>query len=294
MFLAFVLLVATSAVAMAQNAQTEKQIEVFGQRINYVEAGSGPVVILVHGLGGDWTNWAATIPALSTKYRVLAPDQIGFGKSAKPQINYRVGTLVDFLDEFCVKTGVTRATVVGNSLGGWTAAAFTLAHPEKVDRLVLVDAAGYGPARIGSPAPKREDLLRLNPSTIEDMKQLLGGILFSKQMLTDAFVRQAYSGRMAKNDGYTINMFIESILRGEDILDGKLGSIKTPTLVIWGREDFLTPLAWGKAFSEDIAGAELFVIDKCGHVPQTEAPQAFNKKLLEFLSGTKAATASTR
>ena len=209
-------------------------------------------------------------------------------------MNYRVGTLVDFLDEFCVKTGVTRASIVGNSLGGWTAAAVALAHPEKVDRLILVDAAGYTPARTGGPALKRETMLMLNPSTLEGTKLLMSTIFYNKAMITDQFIRQVHTGRLAKNDGYTVNMFIESILRNEDMLDGRLGAIKVPTLVVWGTEDALTPLVLGKAFAQDIVGAELFTIEKCGHVPQVESPVIFNKKLLEFLAGTKAATASGR
>ena len=82
---------------------------------------------------------------------MFVPDQIGFGESDKPPINYRVGTLVDFLDGFYKKVGITKATVVGNSLGGWAAMAFTLAHPDKVERMVLVDSAGYSFEKLGTP-----------------------------------------------------------------------------------------------------------------------------------------------
>jgi pimeloyl-ACP methyl ester carboxylesterase len=275
-------------------AVAEKQAEVFGQRINYLEAGSGPAVILLHGLGGDSTNWATTVPALAQKFKVYVPDQIGFGKSAKPMMNYRVSTLVDFLNEFFVKAGITRASLVGNSLGGWTAAAFALAHPDKVERLVLVDAAGYSTSRTGTPGLSREQMLQLNPSTLAGMKTLLSAVFYNKQMLTDPFIAQAFASRMTNNDGYTVNMFIDSILRGEDILDGKLGAIKALTLLVWGREDALTPLAMGKAFSEDIRGSELFVIDKCGHVPQVESPLVFNQKVSSFLSAAQGAAASSK
>ena len=114
----------------------DKTVNVFGMKIHYLEAGSGPVVILLHGLGGDGSNWAANIVPFSKKYRVIVPDQIGFGRSDKPMINYRVGTLVDFLDGLMKELNVSRASLVGNSLGGWTAAAFALAHPDKVDRLI--------------------------------------------------------------------------------------------------------------------------------------------------------------
>src|SRR5215472_8005523 len=99
----------------------DRQVQVFGQKIHYIEAGSGSTVILLHGLGGDATNWQFTIPALASHHHIFVPDQIGFGQSDKPMIDYRVSTLVDFLAEFCAKVGIEKATVVGNSLGGSTA-----------------------------------------------------------------------------------------------------------------------------------------------------------------------------
>ncbi|HEY7184517.1 MAG TPA: alpha/beta fold hydrolase [Blastocatellia bacterium] len=287
-----VLLTFIFAGAYAQAPATEpKQVEIFGQKIYYLEAGaaSNPAVILLHGLGGDMSQWAATVPALAGKYHVYVPDQVGFGKSDKPITNYRVAMLVEFLDVFCRKLGVQKATLVGNSLGGWTAAAFAVAHPEKVDKLVLVDAAGYTPKRWGGPEMTREVLAGLNPSTTEDFKRLLGLVLYNKAILNDQFIETALANKLKRGDGYTINSFIESILRGEDFLDGKVKTVKAPTLVIWGKEDGLTPLGIGKAFVEDIPGAQLVVIDNCGHVPQMEKAAEFNSALLKFLGAAQTA-----
>jgi len=275
-------LVLLSAPAIAQ-APVSQQVEVFGQTIHYVEAGSGPNVILLHGLGGDTSNWALTVPALASKYHVWVLDQIGFGRSDKPFINYRVATLVEFLNGFCKKAGVERASLVGNSLGGWTAAAFALAYPDKVEKLVLVDAAGYSPERWGGPKMARETLLRLNPSTPAGMKEIFKIVFHNPAILTDAFVEQAFAAKLKRNDGYTINQFVESILRGEDYLDGKTKDIKAPTLVLWGRNDALTPLAMGQAFAQDIPGARTAFLDNCGHVPQMECAPAFNDALGRFL-----------
>ena len=139
--------VVTAAHAPSQNtsAPVDKEVVIFGTKIQYVEAGSGPVVILLHGLGGSSQNWALNIAPLAQKFRVIVPDQIGFGKSDKPFIHYRIGTYVDYLDQFCKELKIERASLVGNSMGGWVAAAFTVAFPSRVDRLVLVDAAGYAP-----------------------------------------------------------------------------------------------------------------------------------------------------
>jgi len=261
---------------------TDKWATVFGQKIHYIEAGSGPVVILVHGLGGDVSNWAPTIGPLSQKYRVIALDQIGFGKSDKPLINYRVGTLVDFLDGFYKQLGITRASLVGNSLGGWTVAAYALAHPDKVDRLVLVDAAGF--AITGDLDPRVVN--GLNPSTRDAIKQVMGLVFYNKELFaSDAAVDAFFARKMSAGDGYTIQRFIDSIVRGEDTLDNKLSAIKKPTLVVWGREDGLTPLALGERFKKEISGSELLVIEKCGHVPQLEKAAEFNAGLMKFLVG---------
>src|SRR5215510_2114534 len=230
----------------AQDAESsDKWATVYGMKIHYLDAGSGPVVILVHGLGGDVSNWAQTVGPLSKKYRVIVPDQIGFGKSDKPLINYRVGTLVDFLDGFYKQVGITKASLVGNSLGGWTVAAFALAHPQKVDRLVLVDAAGF--AITGDVDPRIVN--GLNPSTRDAIKQIMGLVFYNKQLFaSDAAVDAYFARRMTAGDGYTIQRFIDSIVHGEDVLDNKLSAIKHPTLVVWGREDGLTPLAMGERF----------------------------------------------
>ncbi|HEY8459117.1 MAG TPA: alpha/beta hydrolase, partial [Blastocatellia bacterium] len=110
-----------------------------------------------------------------------------------------------------------------------------------------------------------------------------------KDLLTDQFLETALTNKLKRGDGYTINSFIESIARGEDILDGKTKAIKAPTLVIWGNNDELAPLGMGKAFVEDIPGAQLVVIDNCGHVPQMEKPAEFNSALLKFLGSVQTA-----
>jgi 2-hydroxy-6-oxonona-2,4-dienedioate hydrolase len=283
--------IAMASVIWAQRPAS-KQVEVFGQKIHYLEAGSGPNVILLHGLGADATNWAMNTSVLAKSYHVFVPDQIGFGESDKPLINYRVGTLVDFLDGFYKNVGITKATVVGNSLGGWTALAFTLAHPDKVERLVLVDSAGYSFEKLGTAKPTVETLDGLNPSTIAGSKAVLALILANQSLVTDQAAVLLFDGHMRKGDGYTIERFIDSILRGQDVVDGKLGAIHVPTLIVWGGEDALTPLAEGKMLATEIAGSEMVVLDHCGHIPQFECAAPFNAALLKFLNAGAQSTAS--
>jgi pimeloyl-ACP methyl ester carboxylesterase len=274
-------LVFTLCLAATAAAQGQKEAVVFGQKIKYLDAGSGPVVVLLHGLGGNSTNWAFNTPALAQKFRVVVPDQVGFGQSDKPLINYRVGTYVDFLDKFLAELKVERATLVGNSMGGWVAALYALKYPAKVERLVLVDAAGFAP-------PKEFDLnalAGLNPSTRAEMKQLANLVFYNPMFKSDAAVDLLLAQRLSAGDGYTIQRLVESIHRGDDMLDGKLSAIKQPVLIVWGREDGLTSLAReGEKFRRELPAAQFVVFDGCGHVPQVEKAAEFNAALLKFLS----------
>ena len=274
------LLVVILCLATLANAQTSKEVTVFGQKIHYVEAGTGPTVILLHGLGGSTHVWQFNIAPLAEKFHVVVPDQIGFGKSDKPLVNYRIRTYVDFLDQFCKELKIERASLVGNSMGGWIAAAFTAAFPDRVDKLVLVDAAGYTP-------PKDLDtrlFFALNPTTREGMKTLAAKIFYNKAFQTDAAIDAAMAARFAAGDGLTIKSITESIIRGEDFLDDTVKTIKRPTLIVWGREDGLTPVADAGRFQKDIAGSKLVVFDQCGHVPNVEKAGEFNAAVIKFLS----------
>jgi len=274
------LLLLCASLTVLASPPVEKETLVFGQKIHYVEAGSGPTVILLHGLGGSSQAWQFNIGPLAEKFHVFVPDQIGFGKSDKPLVNYRIRTYVDFLDQFCKQLKIERASLVGNSMGGWIAAAFTAAFPDRVDKLVLVDAAGYAP-------PKDLDtrtFYSLNPTTREGMKVLAAKVFYNKLFLTDAAIEQAIAARLAAGDGYTIKSITESIIRGEDFLDDTVKTIKQPTLIIWGRQDGLVSLSEGEHFNKDIAGSKLIVIDECGHVPPIEKPAEFNAAVVKFLS----------
>jgi pimeloyl-ACP methyl ester carboxylesterase len=260
-------------------AQTPKEITIYGQKIHYIEAGSGPNLILLHGLGGSSQVWQFNIGPLAEKYHVFVPDQIGFGKSDKPLVNYRIRTYVDFLDQFCKQLKIDRPTLIGNSMGGWIAAIYAATYPDRVDKLVLADAAGYAP-------PKDFDtraFFGLNPTTREEMKVLSAKVFYNKAFITDAAIDQAMAARLGAGDGYTIKSITESIIRGEYYHDNIVTKIKQPTLIIWGREDGLVPLSEGERFHKDIAGSTMIVFDQCAHVPNIEKAGEFNAAVIKFL-----------
>src|ERR1041385_663956 len=273
-----ILIAIVLGLAVEFQAQTPKDVTIYGQKIHYLEAGSGPNLILLHGLGGSSEVLGFNIGPLAEKYHVFVPDQIGFGKSDKPLVNYRIRTYVDFLDQFCKQLNITRPILVGNSMGGWVSAIYAATYPDRVDKLVLVDAAGYAP-------PKDFDtraFYGLNPTTREEMKVLVAKVFYNKAFLSDAAIDQSMTARLGAGDGYTIKSITESIIRGEDFLDDVVKSIKTPALLVWGRQDGLVPLSDGERFHKDIAGSTMVVIDQCGHVPNIEKAGEFNAAVLKF------------
>lgn len=263
---------------LAQAPET-KQVQVFGQKIEYIEAGTGPTVILLHGLGGNKENWRFTIPALAAKFHVIVPDQLGFGASDKPMIDYRPATLSDFLEEFMRKLSIPKATIVGNSLGGWVAADFAIRYPGEVERLVLLDAAGYFVRDV-----RRDEVTFLNAATLEEARIAVKKIFTKKELTSEAFARVFFAARLRAGDGYTIDRFVDSMLRGEDRLNDRLVTIHTPTLVVWGRDDALIPVSIGETMAKQIPGAKLVVLDGCGHAPPFECADAFHQALLAYLT----------
>jgi triacylglycerol lipase len=255
-------------------------VTVYGAKIHYIEAGDGPPLILLHGLGGSSGDWVLSVSMLSQKFRVIVPDQVGFGQSDKPFIRYRIGTYVDFLDRFLTELKVPRASLIGNSLGGWVAASYALAHPERVERLVLVDAAGFAlPANFDM-----AQLKGLNPSTREGIRLLIGRAFYNAALFgSDDFLDSALTLRIRTGDGHTIDSLLDVIRNREESLDNRLGAVRQPTLILWGRQDGIVPVTDGERFQREIPGARLVVFEQCGHLPQVEKAFAFNTTVINFL-----------
>jgi pimeloyl-ACP methyl ester carboxylesterase len=279
------LLAVFAAPAFAQSAAgkpQEKTIAVFGQTIHYWDVGSGPVVVLVHGLGSRKEgDWGRVVAPLSQKYRIVALDQIGFGQSDKPLMDYRIQTYVDFLNEFLHQLKIEKATLMGESLGGWISALYSLeassdTHMVPVEKLVLVDAAGLQQSK---PIPD------LNPSTLAAQRNLLQVVFYDTSWVTDELVKKDLAERIAANISYTVHSILSNPGLAEERLDGKLGNIHAPTLVVWGKQDALLPIESGERYAKEIPGAKLVSFDKCGHVPPVEKTAEFVSAVTEFLSG---------
>ncbi len=254
-----------------------RSVTVFGRAIRYYDVGSGPVLVLIHGIGGDADEWAFCLEPLSASHRVLALDLLGFGRSDKPLIEYCIAGFVEVVERFLRELGIERASLIGNSLGGWIAAAFALRFPEAVDKLVLVDSAGIG----ADPADLPFDL---KVSTRAHLREAFERVFFDQRLVTDELVDLAYQQHFERGDGYTIRSLLQNLHDGRERLDESIGKLTVPTLIVWGEQDALIPLALGRQLQQLIPGARLEVIPECGHLPALEKPAEFTRCVVSFLA----------
>ena len=281
LILLFALVMVWPELAVGQGLPADRTTTVFGQTIHYFDLGSGPVVVLLHGLGSKKEDWLPVLEPMAQKYHLLVPDQIGFGKSDKPLMDYSVQTYVDFLNEFLRQMKVEKTSLVGESLGGWIAALYTTelgggAHLVPVEKLVLVDAAGL---KQDTPIPD------LNPSSLAGMKAMMEAVFYDTSWLDENALRKVFTDKLAVHDGYTVKSILGNPALAGERLDGRLGNIKAPTLVVWGKQDKLLPIASGDKYAAGIAGAKMVSFDKCGHVPPVEKTEEFVAAVTGFLGG---------
>ena len=254
-----------------------RSVQVFGQTIRYYDCGEGRPLLLLHGLGAEADVWAYCLEALSAHHRVIAPDLLGFGRSSKPLINYRIATFVEVVDRFLQALAVPRVSIVGNSMGAWIAATFALRFPARVSKLVLNDAIGIVAGAVDVPIDFR-------PSSLQNMREILEFMFYDKSLATDELVEMAYQFHLERNDGPTITSLLETIRLRLDRLDDQLSLLKVPTLLVWGDTDRVSPLSVAENYLRLIPGARLEIIPQCGHIPALEKPQELVQHVLTFLN----------
>ncbi len=276
------LLLAGTAI-MAQDKESDFQsIEVFGQTIKYIEKGEGETLILLHGLGSNSERWIKNMDALSKDYNVIALDQIGFGYSDKPLMPYSGSTLVEFLNEFLIQKGIGKATLIGNSMGGWVAALFAILHPEKLDKLILVDPAFL----LGLPKDTNIDEIYsfANPTTLAAMKAYISKIYFQNEvLLSEHALKEGLMKKIGWNDGYTVYHILKSLKSGQDLLNDKLDMVTAKTLIIHGRQDAVVPIQTIERLHKEIQNNKLILYEQSGHSPMYTEPELFNEDVLKFL-----------
>jgi pimeloyl-ACP methyl ester carboxylesterase len=268
-------------------------VEVGGRSVNYVEIGSeeaGPPVLFVHGLGGAWQNWLENIPRVTQERRVFALDLPGFGRSELPRSEISIPGYGRCVDEFCRRVGLEEVVLVGNSMGGFVAAETAIQFPERVERLVLVSAAGISIT----------NLMRRPAQTWGRVAAALAsyGAANTRMAITRPVVRHLALGFVMRHPTrLRADLCWEQVHAAEtagfrDALDAlleydfrdRLDDIACPTLIVWGREDMLVPVRDADEFERLIPNARKILMNDTGHVPMLERPVKFNDCLMEFLA----------
>ncbi len=235
------------------------------------------MLVLIHGIGGDADDWAFCLDALASSHRVIALDLPGFGRSDKPLIDYTIAGFVEMLERFLRNLGIERAALIGHSLGGWIAATYALTFPHRVDKLVLLDAAGVWGNMTALPVD-------LHVSTLAHLREIFQFLFYDKTLATDALIEFAYGQHLERNDGYTIDSILQNTRDGRERLDERISALTVPTLVLWGENDAMIPLAIGRRIHELVPSSQLEVIPQCGHLPNLEKPAQLVEHLLKFVA----------
>lgn len=261
-----------------------------GVRLHYKDEGHGPLLVLVHGFGDNFGTWDGWTKNLKSHFRIIRIDLPGHGLTRAPATT-RIDPerFADLIDEFAAKASLPKFAVAGNSLGGAVAWELTLRHPERINALILVDAAGFPSVGLAKTPPLafrileyrwgREILKTIDnkPLIRDSLKREVG----NPAVITDELVNRWAD--LQRAPGHR-DILLSSPLAGKGIaIQGRLHTIKVPTLVLWGEADPLIELAAGKNFAAAIPGARLKVYPHVGHLPQIEVPAASVHDVAAFL-----------
>ena len=257
---------------------------VAGRRVAYREAGAGPGLLLLHGVGSGSASWAAQLASLARRRRVIAWDAPGYGESdllpgAAPRAADYAAAALGLADAL----GLERFVLLGHSLGGIMAAALAARHPARLERLVLsAPAAGYGkapdPEREARIGPRLSEMALLGPAGLADKR---ARNLLAPNAGPEAIAHVRAVMAELRPDGYAQAC---QLLGGADIFED-LRAIATPTLVMCGNADAITPEAGCRRIAAAIAGARYQTLRGVGHASYVEDPPQYDAALLGFLEG---------
>jgi len=245
-------------------------IEENGFKYMETSPGKEPIVLL-HGLLGGLSNFGGIVSKFGATHNIVFPILPIFDLSLKKS---GLGGLLKYIEDFIAYKDLKDINLLGNSLGGHLAQLYTLNHPEIVRTLILTGSSGLFENAMGNSFPKR--------GNYEYIKQKTRDTFYDPAVATKELVDELFEAVNDRNKALRIIITAKSAIRHN--LADKLDQIKCPTLLVWGRQDAVTPLFVGEKFNELITTSKLVVIDKCGHAPMMERPHDFNIILDDFLS----------
>lgn len=253
------------------------RVKLYGTEIELIRGGAGKPLVIFHGPWGN-PGWLAYLDRLASEFEIYLPTHPGFGASPRHPGIETIHDLVDFYLEFLDHFGLDRPVLMGFSLGGWLAAELAATRPDRLDKLILVGAAGL---RIeGAPIADiflatRPELMALcfhDAKSVPELARLCPEACSEEESL--AKERSQIMAQVMAWKPYMHN----------PKLPYRLHRIRVPTLIVWGRQDGIVPAAHGEAYARAIAGAQLKLIDRCGHAPHLERSQEFASLVADFLA----------
>jgi pimeloyl-ACP methyl ester carboxylesterase len=272
----------------------QRWVTIDGRRVNVIELGSGPPVVFIHGLSGSWQNWLEQVPVFARDHRVITFDLPGFGASEMPKDKITISRYGRFVAALLDELGVGSAAVVGNSMGGFIGIEMAIRFPERVERLVLVSAAGLSIEYL-----RNERALAVLGALGNRLAAYSGWVASRSDALARRPVaRRAIFGIVAHRPDRLPGPLVAEQVRGSGkpgfipALDAltdypirdRLGEIACPTLIVWGSEDKLVPARDADEFARLIPNSRKVVWPETGHVAMLERPEAFNALVQAFLA----------
>jgi len=261
--------------------------DVKGRTTRVLDAGTGTPLIFLHGIGGHLEAYSRNVRSHAAHFRVIAPDFIGHGFSAKPDLEYEIPAYARHILDLMDSMALQKAHLSGASLGGWVAAWIAANCPERVNKLVLNTAAGFDIDQHVMERIKRLSMEAVTNPTRDSVRKRLELIMANANSVTDELVEIRY--RIYSQPGMvrtTENvMCLENMeVRQRNVLAPELlRKIKAPTLVIWTTNDPIFPVEVGRRFTQYIPNSQFALMEDCGHWPQFEKAEEFNRIQLEFL-----------
>ena len=278
-----------------------KELELHGHRVAYRCAGSGPAIVLVHGITSTSATWERVMPYLARDFTVIAPDLIGHGESAKPRGDYSLGAYASGVRDLMVTLGHESATFVGHSLGGGVVMQLAYQFPERCERLVLVDSGGLGRELNvllrAATLPLSEVVLPLLASAkVLDAGRSVGRLVGRLGIRAGTDLAELGRGHASLGDPearaafvHTLRTIVDPMGQRVDASDRLYLAENIPFMLVWGEQDRIIPVEHGMHAHELVPSSRLEVFEQAGHFPHLDEPQRFLDVLLDFIDSTEPA-----
>jgi pimeloyl-ACP methyl ester carboxylesterase len=275
------------------------EVDLHGHRVIYRAAGSGPPVVLIHGMVNSSRHWREVALRLAHHHTVIAPDLIGHGDSATPRGDYSIGAHAAAIRDLLTAIGVDDATVVGHSLGGGVAMQYFWQFPERVQRLVLISSGGLGPEvgpllRLAAvPGASAAVRVAASPRALTALDSI-GGRLDGAGSRRATYVRAVVRALRPLQDHGSRKAFLETLRSVIDVRGQRVSAVDrlyllgpVPSLIVWGERDHTIPLAHGRAAHEAIENSRFATLPRAAHFPHLEDPDGLAELLLDFIATTR-------